>query len=510
MHPKFFILFYVVVVVFTTLVSPQVFAKKSTEPRFDEIEFEAPFDLTHPLMTVDLLTLNGKEVVTFSEDKKGNRWIIVYSLNKESALEEKSRVALPKSFYSFDISEYVEGERQTIYFLTDKKLYKFGEKESETKTLTEVLPISSIAVGEQTQYLSKGDFLIDINSDGKEDVYLAGFNATHLFITEAGNFKQVNLPITPRTEFSSQSTQYFKTQLFFTDVNFDSNLDIAYVEKGVLIYFVQSDKGTFDLEPRRLAINEKIHGIDWWDQRGSDGEQLDQSQLSYKRIEQFKDINADSIPDMVVRFTQSEGVLDKTNDYEVYLGQNQNNTLQFTHEPTSIIRGEGTLTGMQFVDVNNDKKSEILVSGFKLGVSQIIGAIIAGSIDQDVHLFYMEDNDTFNKSSKVSKEVELKFSLSSGTSGSPVVKLADIDGNGVKDLILSDDDDRLLLYMGGDNASIFAKRSEKFKTLLPAQGDMLIHDDVNNDGKDDLLLKYGREDNENLRNVFKILLSKTL
>lgn len=483
-------------------------AKKSSPLRFDEVEFTAPFNLTHPIMTVDLLSEKGKEIITFSVDKKGNNWLMVYSLNEKNQLSEMSRVELPKSFYSFDISEYHLGERQVLYFLTGEAVYKFGESESKSKKYSVVHKTSTIAIGDQSQYLSKGDFLVDLNKDKKDDIYLTDFNQTHLLINQNDRFKQVSLPIKPRAEFSGQSTKYYKTQLFFTDINFDDLMDVTYVDKGQVTYFTQNKDATFDTTKNYLTINESIHGIDWWDQRGPDGEKLAQSRLSYKKIEQLKDINNDNIPDMVVRFTQSEGVLDKSNDYEVYLGRNNESQLQFSEDPTSTIRGDGTLTDIQFVDINNDKKLEVLVSGFKLGLSQIIGALLSGSIDQDVHLFYMNGEDTFNKKLKVSKEVELKFSLSSGTSGNPVVKLADLNGDKLQDLILSDDDDTLLLYFGVKSGKLFTKRAERFNTLLPLQGEMIIHDDINGDGKDDLLLKYGREDKANLRNVFKILIAK--
>ena len=53
----------------------------------------------------------------------------------------------------------------------------------------------------------------------------------------------------------------------------------------------------------------------------------------------------------------------------------------------------------------------------------------------------MNEEDKFITKPTIKKGVELTFSLSSGQSGSAVVKLADLNGDGLKELVLSDDDD---------------------------------------------------------------------
>jgi len=224
-------------------------------------------------------------------------------------------------------------------------------------------------------------------------------------------------------------------------------------------------------------------------------------------VEQVKDINNDNVTDMVVRFTQSSGLLDRTNDYEVYLGKNIDGQLAFSDEASSTIKAEGTLTGLEFIDIDNDDKLEVMLAGFDIGLSQIIGALLSGSIDQDVYVFKMDEEDNFSKDLKVSKEVELSFSISSGTSGSPVVKLADINGDQRQDLVLSDGDDALKVYYGVNGKKLFSKKPHKYKVDLPKQGSMLISEDLNGDGKDDLLIKYGRQDDDKLKNMFKVLLS---
>lgn len=132
---------------------------------------------------------------------------------------------------------------------------------------------------------------------------------------------------------------------------------------------------------------------------------------------------------------------------------------------------------------------------------------MSGSIDQDVHLFTMDDKRRFAAKPNMSKSVELSFSLTSGQSGAPVVKLADIDGDKRQDLLLSDGDTELDLFLGSAKGAPF-DRKESLKLTLPIDGDMLSSEDLNLDGKADLLIKYGRQDKAELQSQFLVIMTQ--
>lgn len=492
------------------LLSNTVFAKKSTKLNFSESNIDVPFKLTHPIMLIDLLPTPGKEIVTFSIDDEENHWLITYLYNNQSKTYlEADRQNIPKNLYAFDVTKYYKNKMQKLYFLSSNNLYRYDISAKSTKDkFKTIATINSFALGNDEQYLSKGDFVQDLNNDQLDDILIADFNKTHILTAQQdGSMLSQSLPIKPQIQLSNDSANYSKTKIYFSDVNFDQRIDIITVGDGEFEYYLQNDNNSFSKQPLIQPINKLISGLDWWNKRGADGENLDQSKLIYKKVAQIKDINNDAITDMVVIYTKSSGVLDRTNDYEVYLGQNKQGKLVFSDQPNSVIKADGTLTGLEFVDIDNDKKSEVMLAGFDIGLSQIISALLSGSIDQDVHLFKMDKDDNFNPDLKISKEVQLNFSISSGTSGSPVVKLADINGDGLQDLVLSDGDDKLKAYFGVTGNDLFSKKPYTYKVSLPKQGDMVICDDLNGDGKEDLLIKYGRDDDIKMSKVFKVLLS---
>lgn len=487
----------------TAVVSPAE-AKSTPKLTLTETTLNAPFNLTHPIVAADLLPSAGKELVAFGVDGLSQRWMAVYGL-EEGQYKLAMKLALPQALHTFDITEYQKGKSQQLYFLSQDQLHVFNPlSDRRGAELTAIAKVDSLSFKSRPDYLSEGEFIADLNGDGEDDILIHDFNQVQLLIADNGEFKQQLLPIKPQSRLFEDGATYTQSKLYVTDINLDGLVDIVKIGEGELELYSQTEDRLFNPIAEYVSVRQPISGIDWWNKRDAYGEQLDQSELVYRKVEELKDINNDGITDLVVRYTKSSGVFDRANDYEVYLGENQKGKLVFPKVANSVVKAEGTLTGLQFIDIDSDDKVEVMVAGFDIGVSQIIGALLSGSIDQDVHLFKMDDQGRFAEESNVSKEVELNFSLSSGQSGSPVVKLADLNGDGLKDLILSDDEDTLKIYFGAAGDSLFGHNAEKHDLKLPVDGGMLQSDDLNGDGKEDILIKYGKQDDKALANQFRV------
>ncbi|KGJ92510.1 hypothetical protein ND2E_2758 [Colwellia psychrerythraea] len=483
-------------------------ASNSKAVEFNEIIINSPYKLTQEIIAADVLPNDGTELITFSVDEESNRWLMVYQLDhtaKQFVIAEK--VIVPTEFYRFDLSKQNAEDKQRLYFLSTDSLFQY--QDNKFKRLAK---IDSLYIKEQADFISRGNFIQNLNNDDFDDVIIADFNKTHVFIGQGLNtFAKQTLPIKPSVRVLSAGASYTETQLYFSDVNFDGKTDILVVGDGEMLVYSQYGTSHFTKEATRIAINKAISGTEWWNKRDESGEQLDQSDLEYRKIEELRDVNGDGMTDMVVRYTKTSGVLDRVNDYEIFLGNQKQAALSYANEADSVIHAEGTLTGFEFVDINNDDKLEVLLAGFDIGLSQIIGALVTGGIDQDVYVFKMNKDDKFPTRPAIKKGVELTFSLTSGQSGSPIVELADLNGDGLKELVLSNDDDELKIYLGikpNKKKKSFKKRSVSYDTTLPKDGSLVMVKDLNGDGKDDLLMKFSRLDGEDKAKQFKVLFSQ--
>ncbi len=468
------------------------------------------FRLTQPVLPINLLGDKHKELLVFGIDQQQRPCLTIYALNAQGKYQQLHRLELMPELLAFDISatDLDPNRQQYLYFVSASQLLKLevSEQKAQFKPLAQIDPLLQKS---RADFVFRSQFVEDFNQDGLDDFVIGGITQTQLLIQQgSGELISQILPIKPQVLQYRDGARYIEASRYFADFNLDGLEDIIKIAEGELEFYPQLADGRFSTVATFLPLSIAVSSIDWWNKRDAYGEALDQSNLIYRKVEQLKDTNNDGLVDMVVRYTKSSGVLNRVNDFEIYLGKKGKQNITFAREPDNVIRADGTLSGFELLDIDNDKVDEVLVSGFDIGLSQIIGALVSGSIDQDVYLFKQNERGAFANKPNVSKTVELSFSLRSGQSGNPVVKMADFNGDGYKELLLSDGGKALQIFIGQQGAKVFSGQSQTVKLSLPEDSDSLVTEDINLDGKADLIINYGRQDSKNLQQQFILLLSQ--
>ena len=112
----------------------------------------------------------------------------------------------------------------------------------------------------------------------------------------------------------------------------------------------------------------------------------------------------------------------------------------------------------------------------------------------------MDNQDKFIAEPLVRDDVEIRFSLSSGQTGNPMFTLNDVDGDNFKDLLLSDGEDKIKVRLADkEKQRSFARRAKSYELNLPKNAATVTNKDINADQKSDLVMYYGRLDDENLK-----------
>jgi hypothetical protein len=516
------------------VVSAPSFADKSA--LFSEYAIELPFSLTQPVLAANLLENPGHELIAFGVSDKGERQLAIYGFDSQkNSLGLLDLLTLSNSLFAYDLGVVHKDGLQSLYFLSNNRIFSYhyvaGEGANTLKPgpimmatnsktvptiakskslLQPILSVSSMYMNEQADALLALDFSQDLNDDQQDDFMLAQFKNVNLWLSQSASLELLpqSLAIPSLLKVDGQNVTFKPRELFFVDMNLDTKSDIVLVETGQLLVFQQNALGGFNPKSETIHIVDDIEGINWWDKIDADGQQRDQSQLNHKVVETIADLNGDELPDLIVRFTQSSGVLDRSNDYEIYYAQLGQQGLLFDKSPATRIQSDTTLSDLKLVDLDNDGRQEIMVSSFELGVSQIISALLSSSIEQDVFIYKMDENQRYPRKPTVSQEVEITFSLSSGRSGQPMVKLQDINGDGFKDIIFSEEDEQIKVITAlQDGKRLFNRRAEKYEVKVPKNATLITHSDVNQDNKMDLILHYSRADSAELLNKVIVLIA---
>ncbi|MFT6732528.1 MAG: hypothetical protein ACJAS9_000709 [Polaribacter sp.] len=509
--------------------SLDLFAKRKKQ-YFHEASFEVDFQVTHQIIPFEIIGEENKKIVIIGvennikqeEEKIGNNNAIVAIYKKKNGgltYELQNKIAFPHSTIAFDILK-LQSEKNVILLLSSTQL---STLDIETGNIDKLADIDSIYLQDKPQFIARKKLVKDINGDGIDDIVIPSFKYLNVLVQHKeakelldkkiiDDFSISQLPISAFVDMSSSQISFSEQNYFSQDANFDGLNDFLFVENGKLTGFMQKEQGLFSESSTLIELPFEFSGLPWWLVRGADGETADQSDLKHRLLEDIQDINGDGVLDIMVKKTVSSGVLDREISYDFFFGFEKNGVLSFDLEANTNISAEGTLSNLKLIDMNLDNKKEVLVSSFDIGVSQIIGALLSGSIDQDVFVFSLDENNSFGEEPIFEEEVSLSFSLSSGQSGQPVILTMDSDGNKRKDIILSVGEKRLNVFHGlgktDESEKLFISKSKRHKTKLPADGNMVISNDLNQDGKDEIIMRYGKQDDIELKNKIVILTAK--
>lgn len=478
---------------------------------FKTQQIDLSFNVNQPVLIADLLPQAGKELVVVGIDDKQQRILAIYFYDMQSnTYIEQDKIKISNNVFAYDVGEPLKDGLQRLYLLDKTKVQQYVPAHLSHKSAwIQAELISSMYLGEQADSFGKMDFVQDINNDGLDDIILPHFEQLNLWVSDCCGARHAqNLPIAARIEMDESSVNYDDQELYFQDMNGDGKTDLVTVQQGQLSVFLQNENMQFAVTPTFVNIDKSIYALDWWDIKGVNGQEMDQSNIQHRVVRKIDDFNGDDVPDIVVQFTKSSGVLDKTIDFEFYYGLLNEGKLSYPDKANTNITSEKTLSGLKFLDREMDGKQEVLVSSFDIGISQVVGALLSGSIDQDVLVFSMDETNQFGKKPLISQEVEITFSLSSGTQGQPLVKIIDVNGDGLKDIVYSDGEDLIrVLLATSDLKSPYQKRSIRQKMSMPKNPYNAVSEDLNKDGKTDLVLHYGRADSADLLKRVVVLMA---
>ena len=340
------------------------------------------------------------------------------------------------------------------------------------------------------------DMFTDLNDDGLDDFMMPDFGGWRIALQDKTGFSPTQVlgsPPSMRMRSSSLNVAYSATRPFKVRAVSNDQVDLAlWSDESLDVYRLQPDGRYLQTS---INLIDNIDGVISGYSEISIGqtETVDEKNFHSQILEDIADINDDGIDDLVVKRIKSQGVLGWESDYQMFFGARQNNgELRFDKMRSTAILSKGFQFDTKLLDINGDGTLEFIITSAKISLGAIVRVLLTRTAKLEVSVFSLKDGQ-FPEKPTAKKIISAQIDFKSGSVSVPAVLTADVNGDGLKDLLVQNDSSELAIYLGEPSDRLFAKGSTKIRLNLPkTSSDYLVHD-LDNDGRDELILTIQEE-----------------
>ncbi len=327
------------------------------------------------------------------------------------------------------------------------------------------------------------EFAPDLDGDGLSDLLL--FREEEIFVLvqrQPGTFRlaqKLPLPDDAKMTIAWSPTMANKEErtipmLTFGDANGDGRPDITFYREESIAVYAQKEEGRFVAGSSQDLAKEK-----------------DKNRARFVKFELppiIADFNRDGVQDLALPYPREGRV------HIFYLSGSRSNWT----DPDDVIQvGDSWTVGVYAEDLDGDRKPDLVVGIIrKFGIFGGIQAFVSGKVKLELHVHRMRSRFDKDPDQVLTFEVPFSFNV---TRTEATVDLAfrptmeaDVNGDGARDLLLSDDAETIRIYYGSKERGFHQEAGGKIVLGAP-QGVSYTHvtaADFNKDGRSDLVLKH--------------------
>lgn len=443
-----------------------------------------------------LINLTGGEfadALVINVDRENNRVADLYRLTPDSNgitnWQHEKTWKFDEDVIGFDVLRGPTGRRLLIARID--AFYLLDLETMEEHPLIELPAIFRIAPFAELPRLSITN---DLNDDKLSDLTIPDFDGYWIAIQgDDGSFNHVQkLPVKPAL-VTGMAWSYRQRQIYELDFDGDGRDDLGFWDRGNFIVYLGLDNG-FSTDAIDVDIGLDIQAdeslfVGMGPDDDSVAEESDEEK-SARTLERFSDFNGDKVIDALVLTMNRSGLFDFRSTYDFHFGSRINDRTVFDNEPNATIGGSSMNAISHIEDFNNDGAVDVVSQGAKLSVGAIVRFLLTRSIAISHDFYLMEDGD-FSADPTRSFTSRIRFDFSKfDVDGWNMIDIGDMDGNGLKDLIVSElNSNKVSVHYGKGDSELFEKHAVEINLDRSMTNvEMLQLRDLNNDDKDDILI----------------------
>lgn len=469
--------------------------------KFNELVVEAGFHIEQPVLTASFAG-DERHVVLAGRDDEFAQRIAVFSLQKlaEPLLDLRPGAHL----IAYDTGRI--GGHDSLFFIEPGRIMRL---DISTGEFIEFAKIRSIYGQQRTGQITPIDFIRDVSGDELDDLVVPDTAGYRVRLQRADGTlgEEVVLEDSSAMSVSGGTVSFESLPLVSGNMTDDDLSDLAVWRGNTLRVYVQQDDHRFNGEPFTITLDlglqseAEMRAIETG--RGA----MDQSGLTETRIWRVEDLNGDDQPDILTESLLNKGVFDKENDFRLHLGRLDGERINYRNADDALLASSGLQYDLIATDIDGDGKKDLLVRKVRLSFGRVIRALLAGNVSLQLHFFRMTEEDSYAEEANYTTKTNVKFSMSSGQVDIPAIQVADFDADGLQDLMIQTDTNRLSFQNGVRGDELFSEQAIEMPVALPRNGDLATTDDINDDGRADLVIRYNAADGDGPSRTVRLLIA---
>ena len=459
-------------------------AGASPTPSFERIDLTLGTPEDHILLPGRFLggTMDDLAVVIVNEDNE--RQLGIYSIAGEPGRRSwrlAHRQPLDEDVIFMDVAGLADGTERLLV----GRRGRISWLDAATGREQPFLDLPSIYNVAPLSEVPRVEVARDVTGDGLDDIAFADFDGYWLVRQlDDGSWQEPTKVAVTAGVSGGFAWSYRPRRAYPIDFDGDGRTDIAFWDRGELLVHLATadgyaDEGTVADLGLALATDERMLSV-------ALGEDTEAEVLTFWGME---DYNGDGTPDITTQRVRSSGLLSKETTYFVHFGTHEGGGTTFRPTPDATFISDG-IQVMDTIDIDGDGIQEFTIITVQISVARIIAALITGSVPFDAEMYAFTDG-SYPEEPSFSRRFHFEFSLRTGSISSPDATFADVTGDGIKDAVLINTDDGLVLHQGTGGATVIAEDGHEIEFTTLHEAVSVEERDFNDDGRDDLLIRTG-------------------
>ena len=384
---------------------------------------------------------------------------------------------LPEGCAAYDVADVAEAPGSELVLLRARDVLLVSFAGSEPQVEAVALPEPSLAASQDERGLDRARLVwTELGPEPWLFAPLAGeFVAVAADGSERARFRvgtssNYLLPARPGPSFVESEVQLFLDVpvLGAGDVDGDGRTDLVAASRHDVRVFRQREGGSFPRDPDQRLLLGRI-------------EPRDHLRGSGSVLVQWHDLDGDGRLDAMVSAVTG-ALTDAHTRTTMHLNRAGTWNLAKADQEFS---SESAWTGEQVVDLDGDGTTELMRVRIPITVLEVVEILITRAVDAQVSVHRMGADGRFEAKPWQERKLGIPISFQTGRpKGFLPTANADLNGDGVRDFLISGDGDALEIFLGGA-PHWWSRRHARQE--LPTQGRVRFGD-WNGDGLEDLVL----------------------